>query len=57
MEVIVYLFFMLLYVITGGLNIANAIDMFKSKHYVRGGIQVMLAISMIMCMAKLVFTW
>lgn len=57
MEVCFYLFMMLLYVITGGIGIANAIDHFKSKHYVRGGIQVMFAISMIICMAKVVFTW
>lgn len=54
-EVGLYIFFMAVYVMTGGLWIDLAIDQLKKRHYWRFGISVMIVISIILCMIHLCF--
>lgn len=56
-EITAYLFMMLVYTFCGGLQIWMVIDEFKRNHLFRAGVSVMLAISMILLMAKHIFTW
>jgi hypothetical protein len=57
MKFAVGLFMMLLYVVTGGLYICDTVTEFKKGHYFRFGVALMFALSMVICMTKLVFIW
>lgn len=54
-EVGLYILFMSVYVVTGGLWIDSAIDQLKKHHYWRFGTCVMIVISIILCMIHLCF--
>lgn len=47
---------LMLQVVAGGLSIGCAIDDYKKNHYIRCGSWTMMAISMVLCMARFIFT-
>ena len=55
MNSVYFILAMLMYCAGGGLNLGLAIAYIKERKYIRGGFSMMLAISLALCMAELIF--